>query len=166
MISYGVPQGSILGPLLFLVYINDIAKCSELLDFILFADDTTTFISGKNANEVFRTVNSELFKLQNWLFANKLSLNTLKTKYILFHKTTMADDLPLKFPKVSIDTLSVERMTEFKFLGIYFDENMSFPTSIYYSRLHLETMIYQMLLNHFLKTYIINIPQDMLEMHL
>ena len=130
IISYGVPQGSILGPLLFLVYINDIAKCSNLLDFILFADDTTAFTSGKNANELFRTVNSELPKLQNWLFANKLSLNTLKTKYILFHKTNMADDLPLKFPKVSINTLSVERVTEFKFLGIYFDENMSWKHHI------------------------------------
>lgn len=98
-------------------YINDIAKCTKLLDFILFADDTTAFTSGKNANGVFRTVTSELLKLQNWLFANKLSLNTRKTNYNLFHKTNIADDLPLKFPKVSRGTLSVERVT--KFLGIF-----------------------------------------------
>ena len=130
VISYGVPQGSILGPLLFLIYINDIAKCTELLDFILFADDTTSFVSGKNALELFRTVNNELPKLQNWFYANKLSLNTLKTKYVLFHKTSMADDLPLKFPKLSINTLNVERVTKFKFLGIHFDENMSWKYHI------------------------------------
>ena len=129
-ITHGVPQGSILGPLLFLIYINDIAKCSKLLNFILFADDTTAFLSGKNATEVFGKVNTELPKLQSWFFANKLSLNTIKTKYILFHKASMTDDLPLKFPKVLINTLSVERVTKFKFLGIIFDENMSWKYHI------------------------------------
>ena len=129
-ITHGVPQGSILGPLLFLIYINDIAKCSKLLNFILFADDTTAFLSGKNATEVFKNVNTELPKLQSWFYANKLSLNTIKTKYILFHKANMADDLPLKFPKIFINTLSVERVDKFKFLGIIFDENMSWKCHI------------------------------------
>ena len=130
LITCGVPQGSILGPLLFLIYINDIAKCSSLLSFILFADDTTAFFSGKKPLEVFRTVNEEIPKLQNWFYANKLSLNALKTKYILFHKTNMEDELPLKLPNVTFNTLSVERVDKFKFLGIFFDENMSWKHHI------------------------------------
>ena len=75
------------------------ANCSNILNFILFADDTTIIYSGKNVSEIFRQVNTELCKLQNWFVANKLSLNTSKTKYILFHKAGSSDDLPLRLPK-------------------------------------------------------------------
>ena len=80
-ITYGVPQGSILGPLLFLIYINDIYKSSDILNFILFADDTNLFFSHKDIKHLFNTVNIELAKIQEWFKANKLSLNTGKTKY-------------------------------------------------------------------------------------
>ena len=70
-ITHGVPQGSILGPLLFILYINDLANVSENLFFILFADDTTVLIEGTNINTMIATLNCELAKLREWLNANK-----------------------------------------------------------------------------------------------
>ena len=83
-ITCGIPQGSILGPLMFLLYINDIANVSSVLFFLLFADDTTVFCSGKNIDDLINIVNREMQKLIIWLYVNKLSINTEKTNYILF----------------------------------------------------------------------------------
>ena len=123
-VSIGVPEGSILGSLLFLIYINDIANSSNILKFILFADDTTIFHYNKNIHEVFRVIKTELPKVQEWLNANKLSLNTIKTKYMLFHKQNMADDLSLRLPKIHVNNAEIEEVTSFKFLGVYFDETI------------------------------------------
>ena len=84
-IKCGVPQGSVLGPLLFLVFINDIFNTSNCLSFILFADDTNIFYSDKNINSLINTLNHELVKVASWLRANKLTLHPDKTKFILFH---------------------------------------------------------------------------------
>ena len=83
VITCGVPQGSILGPLLFVLYINDIVNCSSILRFILFTDDTNLFYSSQNLLDLTRIVNTELYYLSEWFRANKLSLN-LKKKQILF----------------------------------------------------------------------------------
>ena len=76
-IKCGVPQGSVLGPLLFLLYINDISESSHILKFFLFADDTTIFYSSKNAINNENILNKELEKISGWLSANKLSLKCL-----------------------------------------------------------------------------------------
>ena len=83
-LSCGVPQGSILGPLLFILYVNDIANCSKLLHFILFADDTNLFYSNENLVDLVNTLNLELIKLSEWFQCNKLSINVSKTKFMLF----------------------------------------------------------------------------------
>ena len=98
----GVSQGSILGPLLFLVYVNDLYISSKSLQFILFADDTNIFLSGKDLKSIFLTLNKELEKVSEWFRANKISLNASKTHYIAFMKPSQSDDIPLKLPPLSV----------------------------------------------------------------
>ena len=85
-ITCGVPQGSILGPLLFIIYMNDICNVSELLSTILYADDTSVVIHGKYMLSIITTLNHELHTLSTWLKSNKLSLNTDKTYIIIFDR--------------------------------------------------------------------------------
>ena len=79
----GVPQGSILGPLLFILYVNDITNTSDVLEFILFADDTTILYSHPNIENQINRINEELKEVSNWFKANKLSVNASKTNYMI-----------------------------------------------------------------------------------
>ena len=83
-ISCDVPQGNLLGPLLFILYINEFCKSSNSLSFILFADDTNLFFSHKNPNVLVDKINAELLNILQWIQANKFSLNLQKTNYMLF----------------------------------------------------------------------------------
>ena len=83
-ITSGVTQGSVLGPLLFLLYINDIQYCSKLVSIILFADDTNILYSDACVETLNEILQTEMNKIAYWLNVNKLSLNTTKTKLILF----------------------------------------------------------------------------------
>ena len=87
-IQCGVPQGSILGPLLFLIYVNDIINSSSILSFIMFADYTNILFSHKNLPELIATLNSELSNISSWFKCNKLSFNINKTNYMHFQTAT------------------------------------------------------------------------------
>jgi hypothetical protein len=123
----GVPQGSILGPLLFLIYINDIVKVSPILNMILFADDTNLFISGENLIETVTTLNCELCKLSNWFKVNKLSLNIKKTNYMIFQNRRKKIEL---IPEVVIDNCKINSVTCSKFLGVIINENLTWTDHI------------------------------------
>ena len=123
-----VPQGSILGPLLFLIFINDLWYSKPLLEIILFADDTNLFYSHNNVKDVFKTMNAELSHLNDWFCENKLSLNTDKTRYILFHKAKSKDNLPLVLPDWFINDVKLRRENSLK--GVMIDENLTWKTYV------------------------------------
>ena len=129
-IKFGVPQGSILGPLLFLLYVNDLQKASNRLTSIIFADDTNLFLSHRNHKTLFQTANRELENIHEWFKANKLSLNIKKTKYSFFHPILKANNLPLRLPTLEINNNIIERQPHIKFLGVLLDENLSWKPHI------------------------------------
>ena len=83
-VSHGVPQGSVLGPLLFLLYINDIQTCFDKFSFYLFADDTNRLYADKHLKKIEQIVDDELQNLNTWLVANRLTLNVKKTTFVIF----------------------------------------------------------------------------------
>jgi hypothetical protein len=136
-------QGSLLGPILFLIYINDFPNCTSLKSF-LFADDTTALKTGPNLTDLIHDVNNELKKMSTWFIANKMALNVSKTKYIIFHNkgkrvdmqnlsVCIDDNTDLLNPDPSkihtLDRVFSSNQNQcdrsFKLLGVHLDENLN-----------------------------------------
>ena len=122
-LSLGVPQGSILGPLLFTIYLNDIQSASTFFNYIQYADDTSLLNSIQNLDST--TINTELGKVHKWLSDNMLSLNIKKTKFMLFHNKQKKI---LTIPMIKIQDIIINRVTNFNFLGIMLNENLNWST--------------------------------------
>ena len=126
----GVPQGSILGPLLFILYINDITSTSNILEFILFADDTTILYSHKDIDSQISVVNTELEEVSNWFKANKLSINASKTHYMILGTSHMTSVKVNEDLNVTLDNSILQRVKYTKFLGVLIDENLTWKCHI------------------------------------
>ena len=128
-VSCGVPQGSCLGPLLFLLYINDISLISNF-DATLFADDTCLMMADNNLKNLEHKVQIELKKVNSWLCQNKLSLNFSKTNYMLINKQ------PLKTCQcnfeIVLNGITINRAHTVKYLGLFIDDNLKWTSQINY----------------------------------
>ena len=131
-IKYGVPQGSVLGPLLFLIYINDITNCSRLGEFILFADDTNIFVSVSTEKEAYSKANLLLRSVHQYMILNKLHINQSKCCYLHFKPNTKksqenTDNLNLN---LYIYGRKVKKVSSTKFLGVHIDDQLNWECHI------------------------------------
>lgn len=138
-INTGVPQGSILGPLLFLIYINDIVNSCHECDCILYADDTSLLASHNDIEALVESLNTSLAHISAWFKCNKLSLNTSKTQCVLFKKGGVqfnVDDILLK-----IDAVPLKFYDSVKFLGVVLNSSLSWKDHIDLVRLKISRFI-------------------------
>ena len=127
-IKCGVPQGSILGPLLFIIYVNDICNISNFLFNIMYADDTSVLLSGDELKDLTCLLNKELEILFILLKSNKLSLNTQNTFYMLFHRARIKSNNSV----VKINDSVLNRVNNMKYLGVIIDHKLKWCEHISY----------------------------------
>ena len=128
-IKCGVPQGSVLGPLLFILYINDLPNISDTFKSVLFADDTTLIFSNTSILELKNNIQFNINKLYDWLNVNKLSLNISKTNVLLFNIRNKNRNINMD---LNINNIKVKQVSEIKFLGVIIDCKFSWKLQLNY----------------------------------
>ena len=124
-IKYGTPQGSCLGPLIFIIFTNDLHKQLQHCNSILFADDTTLYKSHRNLQYLNWCIEDDMERIVKWFQVNKLTLNIEKTVCLLFQKQGQSREITIK-----VDNITIQNTKETKFLGIWLDEHLKWTTHI------------------------------------
>ena len=135
-IKIGVPQGSILGPLLFLFYINDLSSVSNTLSTVLYADDTTLYASDRDLNNLTSKINLDLKNIENWTHANRLSLHPDKTVFMLFSLNKN-----ISIPNLYVENISLKLQSKTKFLGVILDDKLKFSEYLQYIALKISKSV-------------------------
>ena len=128
-IKCGVPQGSVLCPLLFILYINDLPNISDTFKSVLFADDTTLIFSNTSILELKNNIQFNINKLYDWLNVNKLSLNISKTNVLLFNIRNKNRNINMD---LNINNIKVKQVSEIKFLGVIIDCKLNWKLQLNY----------------------------------
>ena len=123
----GVPQGSVDGPLLFLISVNDLPNVSKVMQFYVFVDDTSIYFDSDNLFNLQTIINRELNKIRKWLEANRLALNIDKTNYVIFHSPTNKVD---NFVRIKFSLKPISSVNCIKYLGVVIDSTLSWKQCI------------------------------------
>ena len=136
-VEVGVPQGSCLGPLFYLIYSNDLNKLMTNINTVAFADDTTVIEICQSIETLTLKLNLVLSQVLDWSNYNKLALNGTKTKWMLFSNTSN-----IVAPDIFLAGIKLERVESFKFLGLFLDSNLKYKSHINYLRKKLSSFKY------------------------
>ena len=152
-VKYGVPQGSVLGPLLFSIYINDLPLyINESCE--LFCDDTTIHSSHHNLEEVSQSLQMAVNNLTEWCDINHMSLNQKKTKLMLVTTRQKRQNLKSSLPTLHINNMPIEEVDHHKVLGVMIDNNLSWNSHVNYLRNNISKKVYQLCrIKHFLNQH-------------